>query len=253
MAAALRTETSAISDLGAVRSVNEDRFIARPENGLWAVADGMGGHAQGDWAAQAVIDDLNTLGRADTIEAMIEDCANAIHGANAKVFQESAAKGVQMGTTVAALIIDSRRFGVLWAGDSRVYLLRVGQLHQLTRDHTQVQEMVDRGLLSEDAAQGHPMGHVLARAIGVSPTVAVDVVTDAVMSGDIFLICSDGLYGALSHAEIIYVLSNTGIENVADELISRSLANGAKDNVTAIIIRAQEPTLLVLAGGVTAQ
>ena len=241
----LNVEWQAVSDPGSVREVNEDSFIAKPDFGVWAVADGMGGHESGDWASAQVVAAIE----ATTVEAdfggLVENCANGIHRANATVFDAAEAKGIRMGSTVAALVIQDRQFGAVWAGDSRVYLLRNRILHQLTRDHTQVQDMVDRGLISAESARDHPMAHILARAVGVQPELEVDAIADAVIPGDIFLLCTDGLYGTLSDDEVSYALAHEPLESVTQHLIDRCLERGANDNVTVIVVRAQEPTMLV--------
>jgi serine/threonine protein phosphatase PrpC len=245
--ARLRIDWQARSDPGAVRTINEDRIASDADRGIWAVADGMGGHANGDWAAEILTQTITNAPPETGFDAILQGCAKAIHAANQTVFAEATGKQVRMGSTVAALVIAERRFGVLWVGDSRIYLLRDRVLHQLTRDHTQVQDMVDRGLLSPESAIGHPMSHVLTRAIGVEHALALDATTDDIVSGDIFLLCSDGLYGALPDTEIAEILCQTGIDGAADLLISRALDQEARDNVTAIVVRAQEPTLLMLA------
>lgn len=242
----LRIEWRARSHEGTVRELNEDSFAALPQLGLWAVADGMGGHDHGERASAQVVTRLSATARADTLEAMLEAAATAIHQANADIVEEGAANGARSGSTVAALVVSGRRFGVLWAGDSRVYLLRDRSLVRLTNDHTQVQDMVDRGIISAEDARGHPMGHVLSRAVGVGDALEIDAIADEVAPGDIFLLCSDGLYNALDEGELAAMLAGTAIEQLADALIERAIAHRADDNVTAIVVRAQEPTLLAL-------
>ncbi len=243
----LRLEWRAGTDTGAVRKVNEDSYSARPEAGLWAVADGMGGHAHGDWASGQIAQAIESVSAADSFDTLLDGAAQAIHNANLVVAQEAATRGQRMGSTVAVLVIRDRRFGILWAGDSRAYLVRGGQLFQLTRDHTTVQDMVDRGLISESEARGHPMSHVLARAVGVEPVLELDAVADDIMPGDIFLLCSDGVYGVLRDEELRDMLGQNDIDQLPDLLIARCLERGAPDNVTAIVVRVQEPTLLMLA------
>jgi serine/threonine protein phosphatase Stp1 len=241
----LKIDWQAISDPGSVREVNEDSFIAKPDSGVWAVADGMGGHESGDWASAQVIAAIETCAVESDFSCLVENCANSIHRANATVVNAAGAKGIRMGSTVAALVISGRQFGAVWAGDSRVYLLRNRILHQLTRDHTQVQEMVDRGLISPESARDHPMAHILTRAVGAAPELEVDAIADVIIPGDIFLVCTDGLYGTLSDDELSYALAHEPLENVTQHLLDRCLERGANDNVTVIVVRAQEPTMLV--------
>lgn len=246
---ALRAQAAALTHEGRVREQNEDSFFSGADFGLWSVADGMGGHEHGEWASARVIGEVGRPLPEGGFEPARTEVAERIHRANAAIFAEAQARGTQMGTTVVALLVEDRRFAVLWVGDSRVYLLRDGLLHQLSKDHSQVQEMVDRGLLAETEARAHPMGHVLARAVGVSAAVAVDVVEDEVEAGDTFLLCSDGLHGYLSDGEICALLACHSPDAAARGLIDLTLERGAPDNVTAIAVRFLEPTLLALPQG----
>jgi serine/threonine protein phosphatase Stp1 len=237
----LRLEDEVGTHQGCVRAANEDSFVSRPRDGIWAVADGMGGHTNGQFASSVVAKAIAEAATHDTIEGTFEAVANAVYAANDEIFALAQARGEQMGTTVVALVFFEMEFAVLWAGDSRAYLYRDGDLHQLTRDHTQVQEMVDRGLLSKEEAEDHPMGHVLARAVGVQQAVEVDAIGDTARSGDVFLLCSDGLHGVLTNSEIVRIIDAPGGQS-AEKLVEACLENGAPDNVTVTIVRAFEPT-----------
>jgi serine/threonine protein phosphatase PrpC len=151
-----------------------------------------------------------------------------------------------MGSTVVALFVHDERYTISWVGDSRAYLLRDGELRQLTRDHSQVQEMVARGIMSPEDAIGHPMGHILSRAVGVRDEVEVDMVAGDVLPGDVFLLCSDGLHGYVAEADIARLLARGAPERASEELVELTLANGAPDNVTVIAVWASDPTLLSL-------
>ncbi len=242
-----RIDWRARTDRGSVRELNEDRYIAVPEACVWAVADGMGGHDHGDWASEAIITAIEGIARENDFDAMLKATADAVHSANAEIFSAAQANGGRMGSTVVGLVIADRRFAVLWAGDSRAYLLRDQMLIQLTRDHTQVQALIDRGLLSPEEAQSHPMSHVLAKAVGVEPSLEIDAIADTVESGDVFLLCSDGLYGTLGEVEIRDILRSGTPAETAERLVSRCLEVGARDNVTAVVVHAREPTRLVFA------
>ena len=240
----LRTEWQAVTDTGLVREHNEDRYCAAAGLGLWAVADGMGGLARGDWAATMVVEAIDGLQRVDDFEAMLSATAAAIRAANTKIYAESQARGTQMGSTVVVLMVRDRRFALLWAGDSRAYLLRDRHLHQLSRDHSQVQELIDRGLLTPAAAATHPLRHVLTRAVGVAEPLELDTISDAIAPGDVFLLCSDGLHGVIDEAEIVAQLETIDSTEVAGAMVARCLERGAPDNVTVVTIVASEPTLL---------
>ena len=240
----LKTEWQALTDTGLVREVNEDRYCASDTIGLWAVADGMGGMARGDWAAATLIDALNALPRHEDADAMVSATAEAVQQANRAIVIESAARGAQMGTTVVALIIRERRFTVLWVGDSRAYLRRDGQLHQLTRDHSQVQELIDRGVLDAAAAATHPLRNVITRAVGIGEPLTIDAITDTLLPDDQFLLCSDGLHGVVADAEIDAILARHEARDATRALVDRCHALGAPDNVTLVLVTASESTLI---------
>lgn len=240
-----RIDWQASSDIGRVRKVNEDSVAAFPERGLWVVADGMGGHEGGDWASAKVVAAIGQLQHADTLEQAVQSCADAIHSANADIWHEAARRGASMGTTVVALVMVGRRFAVLWAGDSRLYLLRGGALVQVTRDHSQVQAMIDRGLLSPEDAADHPMSHVLARAVGVQETLEIDVVVDDIAPDDLFLLTSDGVHGVLPPSEITRVMVANAVSGVPDALVTQGMDRGSTDNLTAIAVGVTETTQLM--------
>ncbi|WP_394663892.1 PP2C family protein-serine/threonine phosphatase [uncultured Sphingomonas sp.] len=243
----LRLVSTATTHPGLVRRVNEDRHCERPQDGLWVVADGMGGHAHGDWAAHAVVQALEGVELPADFDAAVQTVADGVHSANRRIWAEAQRREQQMGSTVVALLIRDDRFAALWVGDSRAYLLRDAMLVPLTRDHSQVQEMVDRGLIAPEDAAHHPRGHVLARAIGVGARIAVDVVADSVEPGDRFLLCSDGLSGPVVDEELRQSLSRSSPSEAVEALLAQALARGAPDNVTAIVVAAQEATRLTFA------
>ena len=243
----LRVQTGATSHVGRVRARNEDSLLVDDAHGLWAVADGMGGHERGDWASARAIAELAAPGLPAGFDALCAEVAARVHRANAAVHAEAVARGTQMGTTLVALVVQGRRFALFWVGDSRAYLLRAETLYQLSRDHTQVQEMVERGLLAPADAAHHPLGHVLTRALGVVATLELDVVADEVEPGDTFLLCSDGLHGTLAEATIGAALNHEPPQAVAEALVEATLAHGAPDNVTVIAVRFREPTMLSIA------
>ncbi len=242
----LRVQSDARTHEGQVRELNEDSYCSREEHRFWAVADGMGGHENGEWASAVLVEKLGEAQFPDSFEGACQVIAERMYAANETIFAEAQQRGKQMGSTIVALFVQGRRFGVFWVGDSRCYLLRDGKLHQLSRDHSQVQEMVDRGLLRPEDAEGHPMGHVLARAVGVRPTLEVDAIEDEVEPGDIFLLCSDGLHGYVGEEEIRRLLSRGAPEETSRGLVALTLERGAPDNVTVITVMFTEPTMLTM-------
>lgn len=239
----LKYEVETRSHPGKVRSNNEDSLFADADAGVFAVADGMGGHERGEWASAAIVDGLSAVRDGD-FDSLLDGVSGAIHAANAAIYAEAQEKSVSMGSTAVALVLKGGRFAVIWAGDSRAYVLRDGVLHRLSRDHTRVQEMVDRGLLTYEESLNHPMGHVLSRAVGVGKELELDGIADAPSPGDIFLLCSDGLYGVMSDDEIAGVMMASPVADAANNLIDLCLARGAPDNVTVVLVKVSEATVL---------
>jgi serine/threonine protein phosphatase PrpC len=244
---AFRIESAALTHQGRVREKNQDSFCAREADGLWAVADGMGGHEGGEWASAKLVEELDRIAMPDALDAACAQAEEAIKAANLAIVAEAGERGRQMGSTIVALVVKGERYAILWVGDSRAYLLRDGKLVQLSRDHSQVQEMVDRGMMAPEQAIGHPMGHILSRAVGVRDGVAIDRVEGDVLPGDVFLLSSDGLHGYVEEAEIRRLLGRGSPQRALDELIELTLAAGAPDNVTGIAVWASDPTLLSFA------
>lgn len=247
MSGSFKIEDAAATHVGNVRSENEDSHISVPDAGVWLVADGMGGHSHGQYASRTIVETIGEVGIPEPLEDAIDAVADAVHAANEKIYAHSLELGSQMGSTFVALVVRGREFGVLWAGDSRCYVYRDGHLIALTRDHTQVEALLERGLLSPEEAKDHPMKHVLARAVGVQEDLQIDAIRDSVESRDLFLLCSDGLYGVLDEHEIVEILKAKG-HDACDRLIEACLERGAPDNVTVTLVEAREPTLLALTG-----
>jgi serine/threonine protein phosphatase PrpC len=243
----LRLRSAGTTHPGLVRSANEDSMAIRDDVGVWVVADGMGGHENGQWASGAIIAAVNAAAFSGDFDADVNTLAEALHGANDRIHAEAGGSGKRMGSTVVALHVSGDRFAALWAGDSRIYLLRGGELHRLTRDHTQVQELVDRNLMTPEEAERHPMSHVLSNAVGVQAQLRVDVVADTAVPKDVFLLCSDGLTGVVSDSEIAERLGALPIDAACRRLTELVLARGAPDNVTMVAVACEEMTALVLA------
>lgn len=243
----IRTESWTLTDPGIVRKHNEDSFYASDKAGLWLVADGMGGLERGEWASALVVAAVSAAvsvaGQQGDVEGMLAAVTGALEQANEQILTESERVGKQMGSTAVALCIRDNRFGIAWVGDSRAYLLRANRLYRLTRDHSQVQELLDRGLIEESAAASHPLRNVLTRAVGVARPLQVDTVVDALQDDDLLLLCSDGLYGVLGEAEMQEVLRSMPFERAAGVMLKRCLELGAPDNVTLVGVATSEVTL----------
>jgi protein phosphatase len=237
-----RWTSSARSDTGRVREINEDACLDEPEAGRWAVADGMGGHAVGDVASRTVIDALTQLAPPHGLRTLIADVRTRLQSANRQLRDEAARRQVQrIGSTVVVLLACDRFCGYVWAGDSRIYLYREGQLRQLTRDHSQVEELRSLGVITEEEARHHPAQHLITRAVGATDLLELDEDAIEVADGDVFLLCSDGLSNELSDDEIADVLTSVERENACGELVDLALARGGRDNITAVVVEAQDP------------
>ena len=232
-------EAAAVSHVGKVRAVNEDACLSRPQQGLWAVADGMGGHARGDLASQALISALSTLQPNRDLDASCAAVADLIQFANDGLRQGTTESGAsrQPGSTIVTLLLHATEAVVLWAGDSRAYRLRDACLEQLTRDHSYVQSLIDEGLLSPEEAERHPMASVITRAVGIDPTLKLDRRSCSALPGDYFLLCSDGLTRCCSDRELAQALSSHSVEAAVQALLDLTLERGAPDNVTIVLVR----------------
>ncbi len=236
-----RHRLGARSDKGS-RQENEDSHVVRENDDVWAVADGMGGYENGKWASQTVIDAISAAGLTGRLETDCAILADAILAANTAIHEAGARSDRTMGSTAVILASRDDRFVCLWVGDSRAYLLRGEHFVQLTRDHTQVQDMVEHGMLDAAAARAHPLSNVLSRAIGVQAELSIDAVQDQIAAGDVFLLCSDGLTGVAADAEIALRLSTLQPEAAAQDLVDLALDRGAPDNVTVIVVACDEVT-----------
>jgi protein phosphatase/serine/threonine-protein phosphatase Stp1 len=218
-----------------VRHSNEDSLIARDDIGLWAVADGAGGHGSGEIASAAVVAALADLPgglAAAEILAQVRLRIGAVHVELQQRAAQEKADGI-IASTALVLLARGDHLACLWAGDSRAYLCRAGQLSQLTRDHSVVQELVDAGIVAPEDAAGHPQSNAITRAVGATGPLELDKVTIRCAAGDVVLLCSDGLFNAVPEREIGVHL-HRGVQ--ADALIAAAIENGARDNVTAIIV-----------------
>lgn len=229
--------SDAHSDVGRVRTVNEDSFLARPKSGLWVVADGMGGHTAGDLASGMVVDALAALEPKDDLGDLIDQLEDSLEKTNTRLRELAASNGNRtIGTTVVTLVIRNG-FGIcMWAGDSRIYRLRNGELEQITQDHALVEELVLRGMLSREEAEHHPQANLITRAVGAANELFVDVEIVNIQVGDQFLLCSDGLTREVSENDIKATLSDPGIVDKSRHLIEQALDKGARDNTTAIVV-----------------
>ncbi len=229
--------TALVSHVGLARELNEDSLLARPEIGLWAVADGMGGHGGGDVASHAVVEALKSLAPQASAADLLGEFERCIVRVNAQLRALARSRGASvMGTTLVALLVHGAHFACVWCGDSRVYLSRGGELSQISRDHSEVQELVDRGVLDEDEARSWPRRNVVTRALGVTDQAELEMVDGPAYAGDRFLLCSDGLTTHLADSEIAALLVTGDPQQACDDLLELTLRRGASDNVSLIVV-----------------
>jgi protein phosphatase len=239
--AQLRWTSAARTDTGLVRSNNEDMVLDRPARRMWAVADGMGGHAYGEVASRMTVDALDALPPEAALPQVVAQARVCLLGVNGALLAEAAARDVPVIGTTLVLLLASGRSGVcIWAGDSRIYLCRGGGLHQLTRDHNQFEELQAREHLSAADALAWPGANMITRALGATPTLELDEVQVQVSDGDIFLLCSDGLSNAVPPEDMFAALTAGDCAQAADALIRLALAAGGRDNISVVVVRADE-------------
>ena len=234
----MRFECVSRTHVGCRRKINEDSMLSRP--GLWAVADGMGGHEAGEVASALVVEMLGASGPDQILPLRVAAARSALQETNRRLLEmaEEAGSSRTIGSTIVLLAADTHSFSCLWAGDSRAYLARGGVLNQLTRDHSLVQQLVDSGDLEPSATAHHPNANIITRAVGADPELVIDSVEGEVRAGDVLLLASDGLTRLLSDTEILQELKAPDLEAAGDRLINICLDRHAPDNVTFIILRA---------------
>jgi len=236
-----------LTDVGKRRDSNEDDFLLEPGRGVYAVADGMGGHAAGEIASHLAIETLRevldrdpTSGEPISDEDAAEWLRDAVVEANRRICDSIRLHEERrgMGTTVVALVHSGENAVVGHVGDSRLYLLRGNELRRMTSDHSWVNEQVKLGLMNDDTAQRHPMRNIVTRALGSRPEVLVDLTSLQVQSGDVCLLCSDGLNTMLSDEQIHSILRDhrDDPEEACSALVQEANRHGGEDNVTVVVL-----------------
>ena len=230
--------SAARTHVGAVRERNEDAVLDRPEIGLWAVADGAGGHQRGDYASARIISALSEFTPPPSPALLVDDVRTRLGSINRELRAKAADIGprAMICSTVIVVLIAGARSCCLWAGDSRCYLLRAGGLRQISHDHSYVQNLLDRGEIGPEAAADHPLANVVTNLVGAEDGLALEERWDHLAPGDILLLCSDGLCRALADPDIAVILRDHPVEAAADRLIESAVSRSAKDNVSVVVI-----------------
>lgn len=232
-------QSASHSHVGMVRQVNEDACLDTQEAGLWAVADGMGGHAAGDFVSNLIIDSLRRVPAEPALPVYLQALRRVLAEVNQAVRDEAARRGVSMmGSTLVLLVARGNQASCLWVGDSRLYRLRDGRLSLLSHDHSYVQDLVDSGALSEEEARSHPMGNIVTRAVGAQDDLELAETQLQVCPGDCFLLCSDGLNKTVEDHELQTVLGSQAPYEMVRSLVHLGLTRGAPDNITAVVVKA---------------
>ena len=226
---------NAKTHVGRVRKVNEDSILVLPDQQIWVVSDGMGGHEGGDFASRVVVDSIAVLPQMAATEKLGQ-IRGALQAAHRTILHEAQARQATMGATVVALVLADGHFGALWAGDSRLYRLRDGKIELLTTDHSIVAALVEAGQMNWDEAGKHPQANAITRAVGVGEELEIDKIRGDARPGDRFLLCSDGLNKYATIAELGTALSGVPIEVVTDKLVKIALDGGGADNVSVIVV-----------------
>jgi serine/threonine protein phosphatase PrpC len=254
----MKVTYQALTDVGRKRKGNEDSLFVNPEQKLFVVADGMGGHAAGEIASRIAVDSINEFvcltggdeeitwpfGLDETISYDGNRLKTAVRFANKKVLEATKEKSEYegMATTVCAVLVDDQVANLAHVGDSRVYLFREGQLSQLTSDHSWVNEQIQSGVISAEQARTHPLRNVVTRALGGKADLQVDMQTHDFQTGDVLLLCSDGLTTMIPDDEIARVMreGSGDIEATAQELVDAANAKGGEDNITVVLLQFEE-------------
>lgn len=228
------------TDTGKVRARNEDAFLDLPQQGLWVVADGMGGHQAGDLASRLIVESLAELPTGLDFEDRLDALRDCLHRLNRHLSLGLTLTGetpdLLVGSTVVALLAEGSRVACVWAGDSRCYLLRGRQLFQLSRDHSLLQQLVEERGMSPDEAARQPGAHALTRAIGAAEELQLDILELESLPGDVFLLCSDGLYQDLDHDLLSAALLRPSPQLALQRLFELALLGPARDNLSGVVI-----------------
>ncbi len=230
--------TAANSHAGMRRRINEDAVLCAPDAGLWVVADGMGGHADGEFAAASITEALDRIAVRGSLVDRVDQVEDMQCSVNATLRSHALtpSHGRTVGSTVVTFVSNGSVGVVLWAGDSRLYRWRDSELTQITRDHNPVAELLDEGVITEQTAVERET-NIVTRAVGGEAQLNLDIAVFDVREGDQFLLCSDGLYRELSDSEISAFLDAESVEAIVEQLIAACLARGARDNVSVVVSR----------------
>ena len=231
-------EAGAATHIGRVRQHNEDNYLVATHRGVWAVADGMGGHEAGDVASRVVIEELNAIATPSTAADLLASCEASMIVANGRLKEISDDRdGALVGTTVAILLVFGEFYAGVWSGDSRIYRIRRQCIEQISLDHSEIQELVSEGKLNAEEARSWPRKNVITRAIGVRDNPELEMKSGALEPGDIFVLCTDGLNAHVEDSEILAIAGQHRPQQACDLMVALTLDRGALDNVTVVAVQ----------------
>ncbi len=235
----VKWQAAELTNPGNVRDYNEDSGLVKTQNQLWVVADGMGGHEAGDIASKMIIQALDNITPSNDFTQYVDQVDDALTTVNQqlRILARDKYNGRTIGSTVVAMIAQSQYIAYLWVGDSRIYRVRDKQITQITRDHSEVQNMIDQGLLNAEEAESHPSANVITRAIGAADTLHLSVGVEEAEDEDIYILCSDGLYRDISDAELLQLSLAGDEKTICEDMMRVALSREAKDNITVIIVK----------------
>jgi serine/threonine protein phosphatase PrpC len=231
-------QSGASTHPGKVRSLNEDAYLVHPRSGLWAIADGMGGHDAGQLASSTIIETLRAIGPADSAADLLARCESGVVEANGALKRLATERGSAIvGATVAVLLTFEENYACVWSGDSRIYRIRDGTIAQLSRDHTEIQDLIETGLITAEEGRLSPRRNIVTRAIGVYDAPELEIEYGALAGDDIFVLCSDGLTAHVEDHEIYHCVVNRIAQEACNLLVELALERGGFDNITVIVVR----------------
>lgn len=242
-----RYHTAQATDVGRVRERNEDNLLSDPDNGVWVVADGMGGHDAGDVASATIVEVMGTIGRPASADDLLGRVQHRLGQAHERLKTYARRNHLPIvGAAVVVLLAYERYMACVWSGDSRLYLVRDSRIRQVNRDHTEVAELLDRGLLTPEQAERWVARNVITHAVGVYDKLELEAVYGDIRDGDIFVLCTDGLTLHVKDNEIRDAVTRDDPERAVESLLALALDRGGEDNVTVVVVRAAKVTDTVL-------
>lgn len=237
-----RCTSASLTHVGKVRSINEDACLALPEKGLWVVADGMGGHDAGDVASTMIVETLRIVPDPQRFSEYVTSVEDALQSVNTELvaLANSNDNTSTIGSTVVALVAYANYICCLWAGDSRLYLLRDRSLTQVTQDHSQVEELIAQGEILRKDSETHPAANVITRAVGATDELFLEMELLKLQHKDQLMLCSDGLYKDVNETQILQCMQDQSAEVACESLLDLALQSGGRDNVTVVCINVEK-------------